>query len=125
MKANKNILTRQELEIMKMVWDRGETTVRDVYEALREERKIAYTTVMSMMKTLEEKGHLAKRPQGRAYVYRPTQSKRQVVRKMVRDFIDRVFDGSAQPLLLHLIRERHVSEKEVDEIRRMIRKQRP
>lgn len=110
---------------MKMIWERGETTVRDVYEALREERKIAYTTVMSMMKTLEEKGHLVKRGQGRAYVYRPTQPKSRVVRKMVRDFIDRVFDGSAQPLLLHLIRERHVSERELDEIRRLIRKQRP
>lgn len=125
MSARRSILTDQELEIMKIIWERGETTVRDVYEALREKRRIAYTTVMTMMKTLEEKGHLEKWQEGRAYVYRSTRAKSQVLRSMVREFVNRVFDGSAEPLLVHLIRDRQLSEEELDEIRRMIREEKP
>jgi predicted transcriptional regulator len=55
-------LTPSELELMKLVWSRGQATVRDVYEALREERRVAYTTVMTTMNVLEKKGHLKRRP---------------------------------------------------------------
>ena len=103
MRPAKPVLTDQELEIMKVIWDLGSATVRDVYEAILERRKIAYTTVMTMMKILEQKGHLRRKMDDRAYVYQPTRSKQQVVRGMVREFVDRVFNGSAQPLLLHLI----------------------
>jgi len=61
MRRRSRTLTEQELEIMKIVWGLGRGTVRDVYEALRERRKIAYTTVMTMMNILEEKGYLRKR----------------------------------------------------------------
>ena len=60
-------LTPQELEIMKLVWQRGDATVRDIYEALLERRKIAYTTIMTMMKILETKGYLKKRRYDSAY----------------------------------------------------------
>ncbi len=64
-------LTQQELEIMKIVWERDASTVRDVYEALLERRKVAYTTVMTMMKILDQKGYLKKSLADRAYIYRP------------------------------------------------------
>ena len=102
MKPATATLTPQELEIMKVVWQKGEATVRDVYEDLLERRKIAYTTVMTMMKVLEGKGHLKKRQDDRAYVYRPTRPEAAVVRGMVREFVDRLFDGAAHPLLVHL-----------------------
>ena len=76
-------LTRQELAIMKIVWRLERATVRDVYEALRAERDIAYTTVMTMMNTLEEKGYLEKTRVDRAFVYRPSRPKQQVVGQMV------------------------------------------
>ena len=95
-------LTPQELAIMKEVWRLDKATVRDVYEALREKRSIAYTTVMTMMKILEDKGYLKKTQVDRAYVYRPARPRQQVVGAMVRDFVDRVFDGAAGGLLLHL-----------------------
>lgn len=123
MTSKRSILTEQELEIMKLVWAGEECTVRDVYETLRKKRKIAYTTVMTMMKILDEKGHLQKRQEGRAYVYRPTRSKSQVLRTMVREFVNRVFDGSAEPLLVHLVRDRRLSEKDLNEIRRLIREE--
>src|SRR5437764_1478846 len=102
MRPNNPTLTPQELEIMKIIWRLGDVTVRDVYEALLAERKIAYTTVMTMMKILEEKGRLKKRRQDRAYVYKAAQPQNTVIRAMIREFVDRVFNGSAEPLLLHL-----------------------
>ena len=114
-------LTKQELEIMKIVWNRKSATVRDVYEALLEQRQIAYTTVMTMMKILEKKKFLRKTQQDRAFVYQPVRPKEQVIRTMVQDFVTRVFDGSAEPLLMHLVKDRHLSEKDVREIARLIR----
>ncbi len=105
---------------MKIVWERQTATVRDVYEALRERRKVAYTTVMTMMKILEQKGYLNRKQVERAYVYRPAQPKSKVIRAMVRDFVNRVFNGSAEPLLVHLIEDRGLTADELDEIRRLI-----
>jgi len=107
---------------MKIVWDRESTTVRDVYEALLERRKVAYTTVMTMMKILEQKKYLKKNLVERAYVYRPTQPKRQVVGAMVREFVNRVFNGSAEPLLVHLVEEHNLSREDLEEIARLRRK---
>jgi BlaI family transcriptional regulator, penicillinase repressor len=122
MRKRSPILTEQELEIMKVVWERETATVRDVYEALLERRKVAYTTVMTMMKILEQKKYLKKTLAERAYVYRPAQPKRQVVGDMVREFVNRVFNGSAEPLLLHLVEEHDLSPEELEEIARLRRK---
>ena len=105
---------------MKIVWDRQTATVRDVYEALLERRKVAYTTVMTMMKILEQKGYLNRKQVDRAYVYRPAHPKNRVIGAMVRDFVNRVFNGSAEPLLVHLIDDRHLTPNEIEEIRRLI-----
>ena len=107
---------------MKIVWDRESVTVRDVYEALLEHRKVAYTTVMTMMKILEQKKYLKKTQADRAYVYRPAQPKRQVIGDMVRDFVNRVFNGSAEPLLVHLVEEHNLSQEDLEEIARLRRK---
>jgi len=105
---------------MKVVWQKGEATVRDVYEDLLERRKIAYTTVMTMLNVLEAKGHLRKRQDDRAFVYKPTKPEAAVVRSMVREFVDRLFDGAAQPLIVHLVKDRHLSRKELEELARHI-----
>ena len=105
---------------MKLVWKRETATVRDVYEALLEKRKIAYTTVMTTMNILEQKGYLKKAQQDRAYVYQATKPQKQVIRGMVREFVDRVFNGSAEPLLLHLVEDSRLSKTDLEDIRRMI-----
>ena len=107
---------------MKIVWQHDSSTVRDVYEALLEKRKIAYTTVMTMMKVLEQKKYLKKSQTERAYVYRPAQPQRQVIGAMVRDFVNRVFNGSASPLLVHLVEEHDLSREDLEEIARLRRK---
>src|SRR5689334_14156360 len=121
MRAKSPTLTEQELEIMKIVWRREQATVRAVYEELLERRKIAYTTVMTMMKILEQKKYLRKSQEDRAYIYRPARPKNQVIKGMVREFVDRVFNGSAEPLLVHLFEDRKLSPADLEEITRMIR----
>src|SRR5580693_8873276 len=124
MRPSKSTLTGQELEIMKEVWRLESATVRQVYEALLERRHIAYTTVMTMLNILEHKGFLKKRQEERAYIYSPAQPQKQVVGSMVREFVNRVFNGSAEPLLLHLVEDQHLTEKDLEEIRKAIRSSR-
>jgi BlaI family transcriptional regulator, penicillinase repressor len=122
MRRPSTTLTDQELEIMKIVWQRESATVRDVYEALRENRKVAYTTVMTMMKILEQKGYLKKKLVERAHVYTPVQAKQQGVRSMVREFVNRVFNGAAEPLLVHLVADRKLNRKDLEELARLLEK---
>ena len=105
-------LTPQELAIMKVIWRSKKNTVRDVYEALRATRPVAYTTVMTMMKILEDKGYLKKTLVDRAHVYQSAKPRQQVLGAMVRDFLDRVFDGAPDTLLVHLARDNKLTEKQ-------------
>ena len=108
---------------MKVVWDRGKVTVRDVYQSLLERRQVAYTTVMTMMNILEQKGFLRKSAgEDRAYVYEPARSRKTVMRAMVSEFVERVFGGSANPLMVHLIEDRYLTAKDLDELRKTMKK---
>lgn len=107
---------------MKIVWEIERATVRDVYETILKQRRIAYTTVMTMMKILEGKGYLKKTQEERAYVYCPSEPKQNVIRGMVSDFVNRVFNGSAEPLLVHLVAEKGLTEKELAEIAKIARR---
>jgi BlaI family penicillinase repressor len=122
MRRKSSTLTEQELEIMKVVWERETTTVRQVYEELLKSRPVAYTTVMTMMKILEEKKYLRKILVDRANVYRPAQLKGKVISGMVREFVNRVFDGSATPLLVHLVEDHKLSRKDLDDIAELRKK---
>jgi BlaI family transcriptional regulator, penicillinase repressor len=112
MRTPNTTLTPQELAIMKVVWKRETATVRDIYEELRARRDIAYTTVLTMMKILEQKGYVKKTKADRAFVYRAVQPRQQVIGGMVREFVDRVFDGASRSALLHLVRQTKLSDKE-------------
>ena len=116
MRRQPPVLAGQELEIMKVVWDLGPSTVRDVYETLRTRRQIAYTTVMTTMRILERKGHLNVSRKDRAYVYRSARPRQRVLGEMVQEFVDRVFGGAAEPLVQHLVRDRHLTEHDLREI---------
>jgi len=120
MRKGSPTLTPQELAIMKVVWRLQTATVRDVYEAFRAKRPVAYTTVMTMMKILDEKGYLQKVMVDRAHVYKPTKPRHQVVGALVRDFVDRVFDGSSAPLLLHLSKDDRLTPRQRKAVERII-----
>ncbi len=115
-------LSRQELEIMKLVWrlDKAEVTVRDVYEELRLRRRIAYTSVMGTMQSLDRKGFLRKWREGRAHIYQPTRPREEVIREVVADLVERVFGGSSEALMLHLVERHDISKEKLRELEEMI-----
>jgi BlaI family penicillinase repressor len=113
-------LTPQELAIMKVVWRLDQATVRDVYEVMRQKRPVAYTTVLTMLKILEEKGYLKKTLVDRAHMYKPAKPRHQVVGAMLRDFVDRVFDGVPNNLLLHLAKDNKLTEKQRRIVKQLI-----
>jgi predicted transcriptional regulator len=121
MKTTEAKLTDAEIEIMHVVWELDGGTVRQVHERLNQQRPLAYTTVMTMMNILEEKGHLTRHKEGRAYRYEPVRPKSQVISGMVDEFVGRVFEGSATPLILSLVKSRKIPKEDLQEIARMIR----
>ena len=106
---------------MKVVWRLGQVTVRDVYEDMLEHRRIAYTSVMTMMNVLERKGHLSKHQQDRAFVYKPTAPQKRVLSSMAGEFLDRVFNGSAAPLMQHLIDDDRLSDEDIRTIQKLLK----
>ena len=105
---------------MKVIWRLEKATVREVYEALLESRQIAYTTVMTMMGILEKKGYLKKSLADRAHVYTPVKKRQQVVGAMVRDFVERVFDGASDSLLLALAKDNKLTDKQKRIVKQLI-----
>ena len=106
---------------MKVVWQAGSASVRDVYEQLLAHRRIAYTSVMTMMNVLERKGHLRKEMHDKAYLYTPTAPQKHVLGSMVGEFIDRVFNGAATPLLQHLIDDERLTDSDWKQIQRLLK----
>ena len=98
----------------------GHATVREVYETLRNERRVAYTTVLTVMNILESEGYLRREPEKRTNRYHPTLTQAQVLRALVRDFVDRVFDGAAAPLLAHLFADTRISKADRAELQRLV-----
>jgi predicted transcriptional regulator len=105
MRPKSGTLTAQELEIMKAIWPRGQATVQ------------------TMMNILETKGHLRREPGEKAHVYAPVRPQQIVVRSMVREFVNRVFDGSARPLLVHLLKEKGLTDRERRELQKLLDKE--
>jgi predicted transcriptional regulator len=93
------ILTRQELQIMKVVWERGAASVKEVCDALSRRKATAYTTILTLMGILEEKGALTHTRIGRAYIYKAVLSRQQATRNQVHDVLTRFFDGSPEKMI--------------------------
>lgn len=111
--------TAAELEVLRVLWTRGPSTVRDVHEALAS-RNVRYTTVLKTMQVMHEKGLLARDDSQRSHVYGARLKQDATRRRMVREFMDRVFDGAAEQLVLHALSARDVTAEEVAEIRRLL-----
>src|SRR6476620_6813209 len=95
--------TAGELEVLKILWDRGPSTVRDVMNVLNEARPRAYTSVMSLLNVMTDKGLVVRQPQGRAFIYRAKKDRGRTLRQMVGDLLGRAFEGSSSQLVLHLL----------------------
>jgi len=109
-----------ELQILNVLWERGPCTVREVLEALPVEPRPAYTTVLTMMRLMYEKGYLDRRDQGRAHVYQPLLRERRVKRGLLRNLIATGFRGSAEALLVRLLEDEKLSPEELERVKRLI-----
>lgn len=112
--------TAGELEVLKVLWERGPSTVRDVMAVLNEARPRAYTSVMSLLNVMTEKRLLVREPRGRAFVYRPRTDRGKTLQRMVGDLLGRAFEGSTSQLVAHLLDQTKPSVEELAEIRREI-----
>ena len=112
--------TPAELEILQVIWQRGPSTVREVMNVLNGRKRRAYTSVMSLMTVMAEKGQLRQKPRGRAFVYSARISQARTQSRMVRDLLHRVFDGSASTLVTQLLQQAEPDSEEMKEIRNTI-----
>ncbi len=113
-------LGETEMEVLHHVWDLGEATVADVRERVLEERDVAYTTIMTVMKKLADKGYLQYHKEGRTYVYAPAQEPDKVQHSLLRRLMESVFEGSPMALVQTLVQHENLSDAQRDEIRQMI-----
>jgi predicted transcriptional regulator len=123
MEMTENMPTERELEALKVLWERGKATVREIYQALKpreREGELAYTTVLSLLQTMEQKGLVGHESAGKAYVYRPLVQRERTFRKLAAGFLDRVFDGALSEYVERAIQSRRVSVEELAELERMI-----
>ena len=111
-------LTKLELQIMQVIWRDGASTVAQVQESL--DQQLAYTTVQTMLNILERKGKLKRKLRGRAYVYSATVTEAKASRHAVRDLVDRMFGGSADELVMSLIKNRQIDPKRIAELSRRV-----
>lgn len=115
-------LAEGQLEIMNIVWDRGEVTVGEVWKLLSERRSVARNTVQTMITRLDEKGWLRHRVDGQVFRYSAAQPRGRAMRSMVSRFVDTAFKGSAEGLVLALVEGRGLSKEEAERIREILKK---
>lgn len=108
--------------MLKVLWERGPSTVREVMDVLNADRPRAYTSVMSLLNVMTEKGLLKREPRGRAFVYKPKANRGQTLGEMVTHLVGRAFEGSTSQLVAHLLDQTKPSAEELDEIRQTIEK---
>ncbi len=113
-------LGETEMEVLHHVWQLGRATVADVRERILSSRDVAYTTVMTVMKNLAEKGYLSYEKEGLTYVYAPARSPEEVRHSLVDDLVHKVFEGSSLALVQTLVRHEDLSDDEAREIRKLI-----
>lgn len=109
-----------ELEILKVLWDRGASTVAQVHEALAPTRPIVYNTILKTLQIMTEKRLVVRDERARAHVYRSRESRRVVVRRLVGDLLRRALDGSTPQLVVHALEQKRVKPDELEEIRRLL-----
>ena len=112
--------TELELEILKVLWQGGPASVRQVREALADSRPLAHTSVMTIMNIMAKKGYVRRSKEGGCYVYRPRVSRTTTARRMLGDVVERVFDGSAMAVVLNLLETADLDAQELEELRALL-----
>ncbi len=113
-------LGRVQLRIMQVLWKKGRANARELTLALCADEPIAHSTVQTLLRGLEEKGSVSHEAEGRTFVFFPLVEEGQFKQRATRDLVERVFGGKAGTLVAHLLKNENVSQKEIDEIRKLI-----
>jgi predicted transcriptional regulator len=116
-----NTLTEAELRLMKILWRRGESAVTDLVSALPQDEPLAYNSVLTTVRILEQKGYVAHRQEGRAFVYRPRVAEDEASRSEVRNVLSRFFGNSREQLVLSLLGDEEISAEELGRLKDAIR----
>jgi predicted transcriptional regulator len=116
--------TESELELMRILWAKEPATVRDIYDALNEERVSGYTTVLKLLQIMTAKGLVVRDEANRAHVYRAAISQDAMQSRILRDLSVRLFSGSAAQLAMHALAMEPASAMELDEIRALLERKR-
>jgi predicted transcriptional regulator len=112
--------TDAELAILRVLWDRGPSTVRQVHDVLARDRQAAYTTALKLLQIMTEKGLVERDERDRTHIYRARVGEEQTQRQLVRDLVDRAFGGSAMKLVMQALATRRASPEELRDIRKAI-----
>ena len=112
--------TASELEILRVLWTRGPSTVREVHDALNEKRAMGYTSVLKFLQIMTAKGTVRRNETQRAHVYEACLPAEQTKRQLAGDMLHRVFEGSASQLMMHALAGGKASREEIDELRRLL-----
>jgi len=120
-----NTLTEAELRLMKILWRRGESAVNDLVAAMPEGELLAYNSVLTTVRILEQKGYVEHRQEGRAFIYRPCVAETEASRSEVRHVLGRFFGNSRERLLLSLLGDEDVSPEELQRLKNLIRNAEP
>lgn len=112
--------TSAELEILRVIWERGPSTVREVYKTLEQEREIGYSTVLKFMQIMTDKGSLVRDESVRPQIYRTARPQKQIQQGIVRDMVSRAFGGSAASLAMHALSDKKSSAEERRQIRELL-----
>ncbi len=120
MTKTERLLTESELELMRILWDLGEGSVRDVMASLPAERELAYTTVSTFVRILEKKGFVTSRKEGRTHVYRPVVERPRYEARTLRHVLGSLFDGSPAALVRRLVSDKSISDQELAELRALL-----
>jgi len=112
--------TERELEILNVLWDRGEATVRDVYEELRVRLPIVQNTVQAFLRTMEEKGLVRHRTEGRTFIYRPTYERQKTTQHLAEQLLERAFGGAMDQLVQSVLSVRQPTRDELAKLEELI-----
>src|SRR5260370_32673104 len=112
--------TASELEMLRVLWERGPSTGREVHDELSEKKAMGYTTVLKLLQIMTAKGTVRRNEEQRAHVYEACQPATETKRQLAGDVLQRVFEGSASELMMHALEGRSTSKKELDELRRLL-----
>jgi BlaI family transcriptional regulator, penicillinase repressor len=112
--------TDAELAILRVLWERGPSTVRQVHDVLARERSAAYTTSLKLLQIMTDKGLVRRDDTDRTHIYHPRLTQEQTQRQLIRDLVDRAFGGSASKLVMQALATKRASDEELGEIRRLL-----